>query len=184
MAEPDRLQLRAHADDHRQRHRAHRIAVAARHRASSRCSSSRARRSTWRSRRWAPCRRPPLRNMPPGTSAPFIITYNASSVPVLQLGLSGEGLSEQQLNDLGAELRPHAARHRAGRRAAQSVRRQAAADPGGPRPGRAQGQGTLAERRRQRDQPREPDPAGRHVEDRRAPNTTSPWTAARRPSRR
>jgi len=42
-----------------------------------------------------------LRNMPPGTSAPFIITYNASSVPVLQLGLSGEGLSEQQLNDLG-----------------------------------------------------------------------------------
>jgi CzcA family heavy metal efflux pump len=42
-----------------------------------------------------------LRNMPPGTSPPFIITYNASSVPVLQLGLSGQGLSEQQLNDLG-----------------------------------------------------------------------------------
>jgi multidrug efflux pump subunit AcrB len=42
-----------------------------------------------------------VRNMPPGTTAPFIITYNASSVPVLQLGLSGEGLSEQQLNDLG-----------------------------------------------------------------------------------
>jgi multidrug efflux pump subunit AcrB len=42
-----------------------------------------------------------VRNMPPGTSPPFIITYNASSVPVLQLGLSGQGLSEQQLNDLG-----------------------------------------------------------------------------------
>jgi len=45
-----------------------------------------------------------LRNMPPGSQAPFIITYNASSVPVLQLGLSGEGLSEQQLNDLGQNV--------------------------------------------------------------------------------
>jgi CzcA family heavy metal efflux pump len=42
-----------------------------------------------------------LRNMPPGAQAPFIFAYNASSVPVLQLGLSGDGLSEQQLNDLG-----------------------------------------------------------------------------------
>jgi multidrug efflux pump subunit AcrB len=39
------------------------------------------------------------RQMPPGTTPPLIITYNASSVPILQLGLSGEGLSEQQLND-------------------------------------------------------------------------------------
>ena len=42
-----------------------------------------------------------LRQAPPGTTAPFIITYNASTVPILQLGLSGNGLSEQQLNDLG-----------------------------------------------------------------------------------
>jgi len=42
-----------------------------------------------------------LRSMPPGTTAPFIITYNASTVPILQLGLSGNGLSEQQLYDLG-----------------------------------------------------------------------------------
>ena len=41
-----------------------------------------------------------LRAMPPGTTPPFIIQYNASSVPVLQLGLSGKGLNEQQLNDL------------------------------------------------------------------------------------
>jgi multidrug efflux pump subunit AcrB len=41
-----------------------------------------------------------LRSLPPGTTPPFIIQYNASSVPVLQLGLSGEGLDEQQLNDL------------------------------------------------------------------------------------
>src|SRR6204780_1476586 len=42
-----------------------------------------------------------LRSLPPGTKPPFIIQYNASSVPVLQLGLSGEGLDEQRLNDLG-----------------------------------------------------------------------------------
>ena len=41
-----------------------------------------------------------LRSLPPGTTPPFIIQYNASSVPVLMLGLSGIGLSEQQLNDL------------------------------------------------------------------------------------
>ena len=43
-----------------------------------------------------------LRQLPPGTTPPFIIQYNASSVPVLQLGLSGKGLNEQQLNDIGS----------------------------------------------------------------------------------
>jgi multidrug efflux pump subunit AcrB len=42
-----------------------------------------------------------LRLLPPGTLPPLIINYSASSVPILQLGLSGKGLSEQQLNDLG-----------------------------------------------------------------------------------
>jgi multidrug efflux pump subunit AcrB len=41
-----------------------------------------------------------LRQLPPGAVPPFIIQYNASSVPVLQLGLAGQGLDEQQLNDL------------------------------------------------------------------------------------
>jgi len=39
--------------------------------------------------------------LPPGTTPPFIITYNASTVPILQLALSGKGLSEQQLGDIG-----------------------------------------------------------------------------------
>jgi multidrug efflux pump subunit AcrB len=48
-----------------------------------------------------------LRFLPPGTLPPIIINYSASSVPILQLGLSGNGLSEQQLNDLGQNfLRP------------------------------------------------------------------------------
>src|SRR6202050_2282234 len=42
-----------------------------------------------------------LRSMPPGTTPPLIIKFSASSVPILQLGLSGQGLSEQQLNDMG-----------------------------------------------------------------------------------
>ncbi len=41
------------------------------------------------------------RFLPPGTTPPFIIQYNASSVPVLMLGLSGAGMSEQQLFDVG-----------------------------------------------------------------------------------
>ena len=42
-----------------------------------------------------------LRQLPPGTTPPLVISYSASTVPVLQLALSGKGLSEQQLNDLG-----------------------------------------------------------------------------------
>ncbi len=42
-----------------------------------------------------------LRQYPQGTTPPLVIQYSASSVPVLQLGLSGNGLSEQQLNDFG-----------------------------------------------------------------------------------
>jgi CzcA family heavy metal efflux pump len=42
-----------------------------------------------------------LRQYPQGTTPPLVIQYSASSVPVLQLGLSGTGLNEQQLNDYG-----------------------------------------------------------------------------------
>ena len=43
-----------------------------------------------------------VRQMPPGTTPPFLLIYSASSVPILQLALSGEGLSEQQLFDFAA----------------------------------------------------------------------------------
>ncbi len=45
-----------------------------------------------------------LRQFPPGTNPPFLLVYNASSVPILQLGLSGPGLSEQQLFDYGVNF--------------------------------------------------------------------------------
>src|SRR6202035_3058508 len=41
-----------------------------------------------------------LRQLPPGTLPPQIINFSASSVPILQLGLSGQNLSEQDLNDI------------------------------------------------------------------------------------
>jgi len=42
-----------------------------------------------------------LRGLPPGTTPPLIITYTASTTPIVQLGLSSKTLPEQQLFDLG-----------------------------------------------------------------------------------
>jgi multidrug efflux pump subunit AcrB len=42
-----------------------------------------------------------LRQLPAGTTPPLIISYSASTVPILELGLSGQGISEQALNDYG-----------------------------------------------------------------------------------
>jgi multidrug efflux pump subunit AcrB len=42
-----------------------------------------------------------LRQLPAGTQPPLILNFSDSSVPILQLGLSGNGLSESQLNDYG-----------------------------------------------------------------------------------
>src|SRR5882724_8265005 len=42
-----------------------------------------------------------LRTMPPGIFPPNVVQYDASSVPILQLGLSGNTLNEQQLFDYG-----------------------------------------------------------------------------------
>jgi len=42
-----------------------------------------------------------LKQMPAGITPPLIINYNAATVPILQVALSGKGLSEQQLSDLG-----------------------------------------------------------------------------------
>ncbi|HLJ49906.1 MAG TPA: efflux RND transporter permease subunit [Bryobacteraceae bacterium] len=41
-----------------------------------------------------------LRQLPAGTQPPLIINFSASSVPILQLALSGNGLTESQLNDI------------------------------------------------------------------------------------
>jgi multidrug efflux pump subunit AcrB len=45
-----------------------------------------------------------LRQMPPGMTPPLVIAYTATNVPVLRVGMSGQGLSEQQLNDLALQF--------------------------------------------------------------------------------
>jgi len=51
-----------------------------------------------------------LKQFPPGITPPLVISYDASSVPILQLGLGGKGMSEQELNDLGVNfIRPQLA---------------------------------------------------------------------------
>src|SRR5580658_3446354 len=45
-----------------------------------------------------------LKNMPPNSTPPLILNYNASTVPIIQLALSGKGLSEQALADLGLNV--------------------------------------------------------------------------------
>ncbi|MEM5368565.1 efflux RND transporter permease subunit [Paraburkholderia azotifigens] len=48
-----------------------------------------------------------LKQMPPGATPPLVISYSASSIPVIQLGLSSPRLSEQELNDTALNfLRP------------------------------------------------------------------------------
>jgi multidrug efflux pump subunit AcrB len=42
-----------------------------------------------------------VRNMPPGTFPPQVLKYDAASVPILQLGLSSQTLTEQEIFDLG-----------------------------------------------------------------------------------
>jgi len=48
-----------------------------------------------------------LRQLPPGVTPPLILNYNASTVPILQLALSGKGLSEGQMFDTAInQIRP------------------------------------------------------------------------------
>jgi CzcA family heavy metal efflux pump len=42
-----------------------------------------------------------LKSLPPGTTPPLVIIYSASTVPVIQIGLTSDSLSEQQLFDYG-----------------------------------------------------------------------------------
>jgi multidrug efflux pump subunit AcrB len=48
-----------------------------------------------------------IKNLPPGTNPPLVLQYNATTVPIIQLSLSSDTLTEQALNDLGQNfLRP------------------------------------------------------------------------------
>ena len=68
-----------------------------------------------------------LKQMPAGTTPPLILNYSASTVPIIQLALSGKGLTEQNLADLGHELRASTPGYGARRGHPLAVRRQDAA---------------------------------------------------------
>jgi len=42
-----------------------------------------------------------IKAMPPGATPPLILNYSASTVPIIQVALSGDGLTEQNLADIG-----------------------------------------------------------------------------------
>ena len=93
---------RAHDDHHGKRHRAHRVAIAERHRRhqallSATCEYWSVAQAQATSSMHSFCS-----SLPQGAVPPFINQYNASSVPVLQIGLSGKGLNEQQLFDMAS----------------------------------------------------------------------------------
>jgi multidrug efflux pump subunit AcrB len=51
-----------------------------------------------------------VRQLPPGITPPLVIKYSASSIPIMQLGLSSPSLAEQELNDLAVNvIRPRIA---------------------------------------------------------------------------
>ena len=62
--------------------------------------------------------------LPPGIQPPIVVRYSASAVPVIQLALSSDKESEQQLYDYGHVPRPPGDHLDARRHAARAVRRQ------------------------------------------------------------
>ena len=95
--------LRAGPDDHGQRHRAHRVDDRQRPGDRQGLLPADANLDTAIAQVTA-IAQTVLRQLPPGTKPPLIINYNASSVPILQLGAVRAGLSEQQLFDLGVNF--------------------------------------------------------------------------------
>ena len=100
MANRDRQQQRARHDHHGQRHRAHRVAVAGRG-----CRNQglfpAARQYRQRVAQVTSISQTQLRQLPPGTNPPFIIQYNASSVPILQLGCRAQASASRSCSISG-----------------------------------------------------------------------------------
>ena len=101
-----------------------------------------------------------VKGLPPGITPPLIITYNASSVPILQLSLSSKTLSESQVNDLGVNFLRVGLATVPGCRHAQSLWRQNAPDHGGYRHFRLEWSGAFPQRCGQRHWRGKPDSSG------------------------
>lgn len=106
-----------------------------------------------------------LRQLPPGTTPPLILNYNASTVPIIQLALSGKGLSEQNLGRPRPEPVAAATRDGRGRGHSLPVRRQDAAGSDRCRSVEARGSRPLRTGRRKCTRNAKSDHARRHRED-------------------
>ncbi len=179
--ESHRAVLRAHRANHGQRRRAYRIAIGERH-GGGQVFLPAGCRSRPVDAQITAVSQTQLAFSPPGTTPPFVLSYNASSVPILQLALSSDTLPESQIYDLGNTLLRTQLATVAGRVDPLSVWRQAA--PGAGRSGSAGAARArvVGERRRRSHRRAESDPAGRHAEDRLLWNTSSSSTPARRKS--
>ena len=109
--------------DHRRRHRAHRVAVDARHRHRRASTSSRARTSARPSRRSARSATRSCASCRRASQPPNILQYNASNVPVAQLTVKSDSLTEQELFDYGLNFLRAAAVHHPRALDARAVRR-------------------------------------------------------------
>src|SRR5262245_40839194 len=97
---PHHNALPARADDDRQRHRAHcrQFLQRLRHRQDLLPAE---RRHPHANAQVTAISQTLLKQMPPGATPPLILNYSASTVPIIQVALSGEGLTEQNLADIG-----------------------------------------------------------------------------------
>ena len=107
-----------------------------------------------------------LKQMPAGITPPLILSFNASSVPILQLALSSDKLSETTLVRSGDQLHPPAIGLGRRRRDSFALWRQGPAGPGRPQPAGAAHLRHLRKRRRQRLVDPKPDHPGRDPENR------------------
>ncbi len=74
-----------------------------------------------------------LHSLPTGITPPLILRYNASSVPILQLSISSDTLTEQQLYDYGYNFIRTQMATVQGASLSAALRRPPAPDFGGPR---------------------------------------------------
>ncbi len=95
----------------------------------SRSTSSRAPTSARRHAQVTSVSQTVLRQLPPGVTPPLVLNYNASTVPIIQLAMSGQGPERGRDVRSGPEPDPPGADDRAGRGGALSLGGQAAADP-------------------------------------------------------
>ena len=104
--------------------------------------------------------------MPPGTLPPFILSYNAATVPIIQLALSSKSLSEAELNDLGLNFVRTQLVTVPGVQHSLSIWRQTAPGHGGAESGFVAGKRDVARRCGDRDRVAKRDSALRNREDR------------------